>query len=169
MKKTITGGAASADARPSELADVVTDEVQTSKASVLMACLLAWIFPGAGHFYLGRRGRALLIGGLLLPTFLAGLSMDAKLFVLGRKDPVEAHAGLIAWGGGVLNLAMGVPYFVAVGHKWQTGRSLDGNIRSRLYDVGVTYTLVAGLLNLLVILDAFELASGRKQRPPESP
>ena len=54
-------------------------------------------------------------------------------------------------------MAIGVPYLVArvLGY--------EGDVRSVTFEYGNTFTAVAGLLNILVVLDAYDTAVGRKR------
>jgi hypothetical protein len=57
-------------------------------------------------------------------------------------------------------MGIGAPYFLA--------RSLGfdaGDVRSLTFEYGNTFTAVAGLLNVLVLLDALDIARGRERRP----
>ena len=114
------------------------------------AMLLAYLVPGAGHFYLGYRRRALAFAAIILFLFVAGLSIDGMLYTLERSGGqlLRVLASLASMGGGLL-------YFIgnAVGPK--------GDITSTTFEYGTTFTLTAGLMNLLLVLDAFDLAEGR--------
>ena len=120
-------------------------------SAALPACLLAWLLPGAGHLYLGRGARGLLFLGAIGALFGLGVAMDARLQIyLGLEDPL---ALIISFG----QMAMGAPYFPAKALGFAAGR-----ITSATYEYGLTFTAVAGLLNVLVILDAYDIALGRK-------
>lgn len=119
--------------------------------SVVAACLFAWLFPGAGHLYLGRylKGAILLVS--MLALFVLGLSMDARLqFYVGLEDPLALLRS-------TAQMAMGLPYIVARGLGFQAG-----DVTSVLHEYGNTFTEVSGLLNVLVILDAHDTALGRR-------
>ena len=121
-------------------------------ARSLPACLLAWLLPGAGHLYLGRRGKGLVFLGAIGAIFLLGLAMDSRLeLYLGFEDPLALLFSLA-------QMAMGAPYFVARGLGFEAG-----NVTSVTYEYGNTFTAVAGLLNILVILDALDPARGYKR------
>lgn len=115
----------------------------------IIAMVLAWVFPGAGHFYLGRRGRAITFAVIVLLMFLIGLALEGKVYVAERGKPLTTLATLASMG-------LGLPYFVA--------RLLGpfGNIMSLTYEYGSAFTLTAGLMNLLLVLDAFDIAEERK-------
>jgi hypothetical protein len=116
-----------------------------------MACTLAWLVPGAGHFYLRRFGKGLIFVGAIGALFCLGVAMDARLqFHFGLDDPLSVLRSLA-------QVAIGLPYFVAR----QLG--LDaGQVTSPLHEYGNTFTEVGGLLNVLVLLDALDTAQGRK-------
>ena len=121
------------------------------RAAVVPACLFAWLLPGAGHLYLGRRGRGLVFLGVLGALFVLGVALDARLqLYVGLEDPLLLITS-------VAQVAMGLPYFVAKQLGYEAGR-----VTSAAYEYGVTFTAVAGLLNILVILDAHDIALGRK-------
>jgi len=125
--------------------------IEARTGAVVPACLLAWLVPGAGHLYLGRTGRGLVFMGAIGALFGLGVVMDARLQLYFAMDDVLASLFSLA------QMAMGVPYFLAkmLGHEL-------GNVRSVTYEYGNTFTAVGGLLNILVILDAHDIAMGRK-------
>lgn len=107
--------------------------------------------PGLGHLYLGRRAKGLIFLGCLLALFLLGVAMDSRLqLYLGLEDPLALLFSLA-------QMAMGAPYFAARALGYDAGM-----VTSITYEYGNTFTAVAGLLNILVILDAFDTARGRK-------
>lgn len=119
-------------------------------ARTLAGCVLAWALPGLGHVYLGRAQRGLLFGTVILGLFAGGLALEGKAYRPLVGEPLTYLAALAAAG-------VGVPFLIA-----HVGGFADGNIESSTYDYGNTFTLVAGLLNLLVVLDAFDVAAGRR-------
>jgi hypothetical protein len=125
---------------------------ESRAASAVPACLFACLLPGAGHLYLGRRFVGLLYLGALLALFGLGLAMHAGLSPHWSffEDPL---AFIVSAG----QLAIGLPYYVA--------RSLgygSGSVTAPTYEYGLTFTAVAGLLNVLVVLDAYDIAVGRR-------
>jgi hypothetical protein len=107
--------------------------------------------PGAGHFYLGRRGKGLLFFGAIGALFLLGVAMKSRLqLYLGLEDPLALLFS-------IAQMAAGVPYFVARVLGYEAGL-----VTAVTYEYGNTFTAVAGLLNILVILDAHDTAVGRK-------
>ncbi len=119
--------------------------------AAVSACLLGLLLPGAGHLLLGRWARGAFYLLALLALFVLGVGMDARLTLhLGLDDPLALVIGLG-------QVAAGLPYLAA--------RALglaNGDVTSAVFDYGVTFTASAGLLNLLVAMDAMDVALGRK-------
>jgi hypothetical protein len=109
-----------------------------------VAALLAWIFPGLGHFYLGRRKTALAYAAIVTAAFLLGLSFD-------RTQPLTILATFAVSGAGLLNLAA----------RFLSGNP-GGTILAPTYEYGCAFLLTAGLMNLLLMLDAWDIAAGKK-------
>ena len=115
------------------------------------AGLLAWVWPGLGHLYLGRRGKGLLVMGSILALFGLGVAMDSRLQLhLGLEDPLALLFSLAQMG-------IGAPYVLARLMGYEVGV-----VTSPSYEYGNTFTAVAGLLNILVVLDALDTARGYK-------
>jgi hypothetical protein len=124
---------------------------QADTARAVPACILAFVLPGLGHFFLGRRAKGLIFLGCLLALFLMGVAMESRLqLYLGFEDPLALLFSLA-------QMAMGAPYFAARALGYDAG-----NLKAITYEYGNTFTAVAGLLNILVILDAYDTARGRK-------
>jgi hypothetical protein len=120
-------------------------------AAAVPACLLAWLLPGAGHLFLRRTGKGLLFLGAIGALFAMGVAMDARLqMYIGFDDPLAFLRSLA-------QMALGAPYFAARALGFDAGF-----VTSVTHEYGNTFTEVGGLLNILVILDAFDIAMGRK-------
>jgi hypothetical protein len=115
----------------------------------LAAGLLAWVFPGLGHLFLGRRGKGLVLMGSILALFVLGVMMDSRLQLhLGLEDPLALLFSAAQMG-------IGAPYVIARLLGFEAGL-----VTSPTYEYGNTFTAVAGLLNILVVLDALDTARG---------
>jgi TM2 domain-containing membrane protein YozV len=125
---------------------------QTPTSSLVLLCLAAWAVPGAGHLWLGRRSKGLLLLVALPLMFVLGLSIQGRLFPfqLTLSDPLVCLAAFADLGIGVIYFAAG-----ALGYG-------NGEVRAVTYEYGNTFLVVAGLLNLLVVIDAYDTAVGRK-------
>lgn len=122
-----------------------------NKRSIL-AMVLAYLVPGAGHFYLGYRSRAIVFFLIVVSLFSIGLSIDGNLYTLAESG--RALLKVLATFG---SMGIGVLYFVV--------RFLGkhGEVTSITYEYGTTFTLTAGLMNLLLVLDCFDISEGRKK------
>ena len=116
--------------------------------------LAGWIIPGGGHFLLKRRGRAGLLLGSVTLMFLLGLAMRGMMFTPERGDMLTT---LINYGGFLGDLASGALYMLAV----MLGYS-QPDMAGHVHDYGTKFLVTAGLLNILSMVDAFEIATGRK-------
>ena len=113
---------------------------------------LAWLIPGLGHYSLGRRRSAVAFFVIITATFLAGLSFQGRLYTIEAGQPLTILATFAVSGTGLLNIAARL--FV---------ENPNGMILSTTYEYGCAYLLTAGLMNLLLVLDAYDLATGRKR------
>ena len=82
--------------------------------------------------------------------FVTGLFLEGRLFPFEAAQPLVLLAAFA-------DLANGLPYFVArlLGHG-------SGRVVAVTYEYGNAFAIVAGLLNMLVVLDAYDIAEGRK-------
>ena len=122
----------------------------TEPGTLVMLCLAAWAIPGAGHFWLGRAQKGMVFLVALTMLFGMGLALEGRLFPFDFSEPLVALAAFA-------NAGLGLP--------WVVGRALGlggGVVIATTYEYGNIFLIVAGLLNFLVILDAFDIAVGRK-------
>ena len=87
--------------------------------------------------------------GSILALFVLGVLMDSRLQLhLGLEDPLALLFSAAQMG-------VGAPYVLArlLGYE-------AGLVKSPTYEYGNTFTAVAGLLNILVLLDALDTARG---------
>ena len=118
--------------------------------SVVLVGVAAWLVPGAGHLWAGRRTKGLIFLITITVMFALGLALQGRLFPFQFAQPL---VGLAAFA----NLGMGLPYFLAWGA--QLGQ---GQVTAATYEYGNAFLIVSGLLNMLVALDACDIAAGRK-------
>jgi hypothetical protein len=110
----------------------------------------AWLLPGLGHLWLGRRQKGIVFLVALTVMFALGLALEGALFPFQLAQPLVAL-------GALADLGIGLPYFVARAAGVGAGR-----VVAVTHEYGNTFVIVAGLLNMLVVLDAFDIAKGRK-------
>jgi len=118
----------------------------------VVAMLLAFLVPGAGHYYLGHRGRAIGFFAIVVLMFGIGLAVDGNIYILAesRRSVIRLIASYASMGSGAL-------YWIAKA----TGP--HGSMTSATFEYGRTFTLTAGLMNLLLVLDCYDIAIGRKK------
>ncbi|HZT29560.1 MAG TPA: DUF6677 family protein [Bryobacteraceae bacterium] len=121
----------------------------------LPAVALGWLIPGGGHFLLKRRGRAVLLLVSITSLFLCGLMMRGAMFQPQTGDLLTT---LINTGGFLGDVASGMLYFLSV---WLGYNQPD--MPGAVHDYGTKFLVTAGLLNVLAMVDAFEIAAGRKE------
>jgi TM2 domain-containing membrane protein YozV len=122
------------------------------KGRTFFAVLLAYLIPGAGHLYLGRRARALTFFCIVVLMFVIGIAIDGDLYTIGHSSGSVLRL-LAALG----SLGAGVIYWIA------TWIGVHGDVTSITFEHGTAFTITAGLMNLLLMLDAFDIAQGRKE------
>jgi hypothetical protein len=122
----------------------------TQSSSLVLLCVAAWAIPGAGHLWLGRRTKGLILLVALPLMFAIGLAIHGRLFPFDVSEPLVGLAALA-------DLGIGAAYFVASALGYGMG-----NVRAVTYEYGNAFLIVAGLLNLLVVIDAYDTAVGRK-------
>ena len=105
--------------------------------------------PGLGHLWLGRR-KGLIFFVVLPVMFALGLFLEGRIFPVELSQPLVALAALA-------NMGIGLPYIVARAMGYG-----GGTVIAVTYEYGNTFLIVAGLLNTLVVIDAFDISMGRK-------
>ena len=116
------------------------------------AALLAWIVPGLGHYYLGRRRTGILFAIIVTVCFVLGLSFAGRLSTVEQGQPLTILATFAVYGAGILNIAART-----------LSSNVGGTVLAPTYEYGCAYILTAGLMNLLLMLDAWDIATGKKK------
>ena len=129
-----------------------------------LAGLLSWLVPGLGHIYLGDRVRGSVCLVAITATFWTGVAIGGAGTTIDPTDRTLWFAAQMCSG---VNAITGVALHSQVVKHWSDQVKADAMARWPATEVGVHYTGVAGLLNLLVILDALaraELGGGPQAR-----
>lgn len=139
---------------------------QTREASIESAPAKAWLMgtagwfvPGAGHLLQGNWGRALLLGGTVWICFVTGLMMGGHWFTYTGGE--SGFSSLLQIPPMIANFGTGLLYLVC----WALGFGFSDDPQQAAratYEYGNTFLLIAGLLNYLAMLDAFDISTGRK-------
>lgn len=137
------------------------------------ALALAILFPGAGHAFLGDVKRGICIGAGVLGLFLGGLLVGG-IDVVDRKEDfwwfvAQAGVGPVAFGVDAVHQSLKVPDESRPGVPGAPGASgASGAMRSpypgeggsytkslgKINEIGALYCALAGLLNVIAVLDA---------------
>lgn len=126
-------------------------EPASASPRAVMAAALAWLIPGAGHILLKRRGRGVFFLVLVMLSLAIGCSLHGLLPWQWSGSPLKVLATLGSMGSGAA-------YFVlrfVVGYQ--------GDIDAPGFEYGKAFIVTAGLMNLLLVLDAWDIALGRKE------
>ena len=135
------------------VAEPVKTEARPQPVTTLsvVAPALGWLIPGAGHLIQKRWGRGLLLMVSVVAMFVLGILMEGKVYAFNTGDILDML-------GFVGDLGAGGLYIVT--------RALDigrGAINLATADYGTKYIIVAGLLNIISAVDAYDIAMGKKQ------
>ncbi len=112
-------------------------------------CVSGWFVPGLGHWMLGKKIRALILFTAIVTMFLLGLAMKGEFFSTASGSYLET---LGYFGEMCVGLAMPIASFFGYA----------GNPFFVSADYGTAFLVSAGMLNVLSILDAYDIAVGRK-------
>ena len=115
-----------------------------------LVSVAAWLVPGVGHLLQRRRQKGAIFLVAIPLMFATGLWLSGRIFPFELTQPLVGLAAIAALGGGW-------PFFAAklLGFG-------QGIVTAASYEYGNTFVIVAGLLNMLVVLDAYDIALGRK-------
>jgi TM2 domain-containing membrane protein YozV len=127
-----------------------TTSEKQSAFKIAASCVLAWLVPGAGHFLLGKIGRAAIFFVCIISMFVLGIYMQGELVGPSFSD----FFGSLKF---FAELGMGLIYFLG-----RTANIGKGEITAFTFDYGNVFLYGAGLLNMLIVFDAFDIAMGRK-------
>ncbi len=137
------------------------------------AVAAAWAVPGLGHVLLGRVRRGVLFGAIVWTSFGLGLAHDGRLALRDPRQPVLSTLQIVAnlgagpadvlariavYGGPVYSFR-GVPGPRAGGPIEETFRN---RTRTGVSIYGTAYLWTAGLMNLLLLFDVWDIALGRR-------
>lgn len=122
----------------------IAGAARNRKVAPAFAAFVSWILPGAGHVLGGQRSKGMLIGAVVIGMFVLGLLLGAGHSVDRPQMPFW-WAGQSVFGGGVAFAAL------------FTG-PLQMESYPPLLDLGVILCTIAGLMNAIVITDAWTVA-----------
>jgi hypothetical protein len=119
-------------------------------AMSVVAPALGWLIPGAGHIIQRRWIRGLLLLVSITSLFVLGLMMQGRIYRPNGGDILDM-LGFIG------DIGAGGLYIVTRAMDWG-----QGAIAQATADYGTKFMIVAGLLNLIAVADAYHIAIGKK-------
>jgi len=130
-----------------------------------LAVVLGWLVPGAGHLYFGRRRKALALFVLIMGTYLGGQALANFQCVFYRKSPMlKARLWFYGQAGAGLPTAL---FVLTNKPKFEPDEaSLRFNLRPG-FEIGTLWTAMAGLFNLLAVVDVYHVYYRRKHPKPK--
>jgi hypothetical protein len=137
--------------RTIDVSEAVKHEAGTGSSVLgISAAVAGWAIPGLGHLLLRQWSKALIyflcVGGLAC----AGLAMRGGVFG-GNSSDMFDRLGFFA------DLGTGSFYFLA-----HTIQSAGPDVAHASGDYGTRMFATAGMLNLLTVLEAYEIGRGRR-------
>ena len=146
----------------------VPELIEVDLRDPMLAAFLAWLMPGAGHIYQGRIGKGLLFFVCIVGTFVYGLYLGGGRVVYASWRPEDRNLAYLC------QIGVGLPALPALvqAQRVRSGRqplwpgimappSSPAELAAwherlhRYFDLGKIYTMIAGLLNVLAIYDAW--------------
>jgi hypothetical protein len=115
---------------------------------------LGWFIPGGGHFLQKRTIRGALLMASVVTMFVFGLLMRGPMFQPQGGDLLTM---VIYYGGFIAHLASGILYVLATAFGYN-----QPDVAGHVHDYGTKFLVAAGLLNILAVVDAYEIATGKK-------
>ena len=158
----------------------------------LVAGVWAWLWPGAGHLYQGRHAKGILFMVCILSTYFFGLTLGGGHVVYASFKKTDRRWQYVC------QVGVGLPALPALvqadrvrkgkepllGGVMAPPRNVHPDIADELagwhemyhsfFELGTLYTVVAGLLNVLAIYDAYagpflSVPEESFSRPPPDP
>lgn len=155
------------NSRPHNPSVVIADDEPLDLRNRELAAFLAWLIPGAGHFYQRRHLKSAIFFIAIMSTFGLGMLVGG------------GHCVYASWTGEwrlqyVLQAGVGLPAMPAAYQAYRVSKGQLPAMRGFMapplgpkelsdwnkdtssgFDMGTLYTMIAGLLNILVIFDAY--------------
>ena len=147
-------------------------DADVSPGRTAAALVAGWLVPGAGHVLLGRIGRGVLFFVLIMGSFGLGLAHDGRFALYSPREsfltglqlvanlgvgPADAFARRSVYG----EAAYALPDQSDASYKPRIDIFRDRQ-RSAVSAYGTAYLWSAGLMNLLLLMDVWDIAKRRK-------
>jgi hypothetical protein len=127
--------------------------ISSSKMKIrpITTLVLGWLIPGLGHISQKKFKRGIVFFACIILMAALGLFLDGRIYTFQMENPLTILAFFSALGNGLFYILSKIFSFGL------------GNLKSATFEFGTAYIAGAGLLNYLVALDAFDVASGKKK------
>lgn len=139
---------------------------------IVAAIALAWVVPGLGHVFLGQVRRGLVFGAVVFGAFGLGIAHDGRLAMRTTEQPLLTSLQVVA------NLGVGPADAIARAAVYGAPvYSIDSRfpapsevprldtLRRRMTssqaNYGTAYLWAAGMMNLLLLFDVWDVGRGR--------
>jgi len=160
-------------------AERAAERARVPAGTITLACVLAWLVPGGGHLYLGKKLRAAVFFGLVTLSFVLGTALHGRFSVIDGRQPLLSELQVVAClGSGPMEIVTRSVLYGAPVYKLPdedasdqgetrrprtvVGKTLRSRTEASNSAYGTAYLWTAGLMNLLLILDVFDIGIRRK-------
>jgi hypothetical protein len=140
-------------AEPANSNPIVTSPppvVHPTVGNPYLAGALGWLVPGLGHIYVKRWRRGLAFFVLVVAAIWIGCTLQGNLAHPMPNQPISVLATLGTIG-------MGLPYFLL------RSAGYAGDLVAPSFEYGSAFLVTAGLMNWLLVLDAWDISRGKKE------
>lgn len=120
------------------------------RREVFMMCM-AWLFPGLGHYLLGQKRRAYVLGGIIVFMYVYGIFLHGQVYMPGDANVLFRWGALVELGLGPLYVALALTPFSA------------GIVKSFTFEFGTSFLITAAVLNIFAIIDVVDVIRGRHE------
>ena len=160
----MTSGAGSKTSKKKKSEQAQDQPSATAQRVPVRLLVGAWLIPGLGHWFLGKKKRAVVFAVVIFCAFVTGVLLQGEIGTPKPQSPFSWLAAFACLGNGALSIARLI---------WLNG--LGGLLASLPFELqgggspsaagfayGNTFLYTAGLMNLLAVLDVSDIARGDK-------
>ena len=121
--------------------------------------IFGWLVPGGGYFLLGRKKQFVLFLLLVSTAFVAGLALQGGLLWPDGSElqGLDGMTSMLAQAGALVKILAGGPYLLARFFAYS-----QDYIAGTLHEYGTILLVMAGVLNLLALADAWDLRKAER-------
>jgi hypothetical protein len=124
--------------------------MKIDRREVFMMCM-AWLFPGLGHYLLGQKRRAYVLGGIIVFMYVYGIYLHGQVYTPGDENVLFQWGALVELGLGPLYVALALTPYSA------------GIVKSFTFEFGTSFLITAAVLNYFAIIDVVDVIRGRHE------